>query len=120
MESGRILAQDHGHEAATTNNRMELTALIAACRVLPEDAAVTVNSDSQLAVNTITKWAPKWEKKGWTRKGPPLKNLDLVKELLTLHRAHARCKLAWIAAHRGYRWNEYADSLATAWMRDSL
>jgi ribonuclease HI len=43
-----------------------------------------------------------------------------VQELLAQRRAHAGCKLTWIAAHAGHRWNEYADSLATAWMRDEL
>ena len=120
VDKGEILAQDHGHEAHTTNNRMELEALIAAYRRLPEDARVTVHSDSRLCIDTITKWAPAWERKGWKRKGEPLKNLDLVKELLALYRAHAGCRLVWIAAHSGERWNEYADSLATAWMRPSL
>ena len=119
VEKGEILAQRHGHEAQTTNNRMELTALIEAYRALPEDARVTVHSDSRLCVDTITKWAPGWERKGWKRKGEPLKNLDLVKPLLALFRAHPHCKLVWIAAHSGDRWNEYADSLATAWMRPS-
>ena len=120
VEDGEIVAEAHGHEAHTTNNRMELTALIEAYRTLPEDAAVTVHSDSRLCIDTITKWAPGWERKGWKRKGDPLKNLDLVKELLALYRAHPECRLVWIAAHSGDRWNEYADSLATAWMRDSV
>ncbi len=118
VQGGEILSQGHGHENHTTNNRMELTALIEAYRALPEDARVTVHSDSRLCIDTITKWAPGWERKGWKRKGEPLKNLDLVKPLLALYRAHPKCKLVWIAAHSGDRWNEYADSLATAWMRD--
>ena len=120
VEEGRIEAEGHGAEDDTTNNRMELTALIEAYRMLPEDASVTVFSDSQLCVNTITKWAPGWEKKGWKRKGDPLKNLDLVKELLALYRAHPNCPLEWMRAHAGSRWNEYADSLATAWRRSEL
>ena len=119
VEDGEIRSEKHGHEARTTNNRMELTALIEAYRALPEDARVTVHSDSRLCIDTITKWAPGWERKGWKRKGEPLKNLDLVKELLALYRAHPHCRLVWIAAHNGDRWNEYADSLATAWMRPS-
>lgn len=120
VEDGEIRAQAHGQDADTTNNRMELTALLEAFKALPEDAEVTVHSDSRLCVNTITQWAPGWEKKGWKRKGDPLKNLDLVKPLLALYRAHPKCKLVWIAAHSGDRWNEYADSLATAWMRDEV
>ena len=120
VEDGEVRHSDHGHEAQTTNNRMELTALIAAYRHLPEDAAVPVYTDSRLCVDTITKWAPGWERNGWRRKGAPLKNLDLVKELLRLTRARPKAPLEWIAAHSGYRWNEYADSLATAWMREEL
>ena len=79
-----------------------------------------MHTDSRLCVDTITKWAPGWERKGWKRKGGEIKNLEQVKELLALHRAHPNCSLEWIAAHSGCRWNEYADSLATAWMRDAL
>jgi ribonuclease HI len=120
VENGEIRSQAHGHDPDTTNNRMELTALIAAFKALPEDAQITVFTDSRLCLDTITKWAPGWERRGWKRKGEPLKNLDLVKELLALYRRHPGCKLEWIAAHNGYRWNEYADSLASAWRRPEL
>ena len=119
-EGGEVRAERYGRDEQTTNNRMELTALIEAYKLLPEDAAVSVITDSQLCVNTITKWAPNWERKGWTKKGGPIKNLELVQELLALFRAHPHCPLEWIAAHSGNRWNEYADSLATAWRRDEL
>ena len=117
VEEGEIVDEGHGHDPATTNNRMELSALVAAFEALPEDAEVTVYSDSRLCVDTITKWAPGWERKGWRRKGDPLKNLDLVRPLLALYRAHPRAKLQWIEAHAGARWNEYADSLANVWRR---
>ncbi|MCZ6726215.1 MAG: ribonuclease HI [Acidobacteria bacterium] len=120
VDDGRIVAERHGHESDTTNNRMELTALIEAYRTLEVDAETPVYTDSRLCVDTITKWAPGWERKGWKRKGQPLKNLDLVRQLLALYRAHPACPLEWIAAHSGYRWNEYADSLATAWLRGEL
>ena len=120
VENGEIRAELHGHDSDTTNNRMELTALLEAFKALPEEAAVTIHSDSRLCVDTITKWAPGWERNGWKRKGDPLKNLDLVKPLLAAYRAHPNCKLEWIAAHNGYRWNEYADSLASAWRREEV
>ena len=120
VEGGEIQGEQHGHDPHTTNNRMELRALIEAFKMLPEDAAVDVLTDSRLCVNTITTWAPGWERKGWKKKSGPIKNLELVQELLALHRARPKCKLVWIAAHSGNRWNEYADSLATAWMRDEL
>ena len=120
VKENTIIDEAFGHGGDTTNNRMELTALIAAFRALPEAAEAVVYTDSRLCVDTITKWAPGWERKGWKRKGEPLKNLDLVKELLALFRKHPNCELEWIAAHAGHRWNEYADSLASAWRRDEL
>ena len=120
VEDGAVVSKAHGHEPDTTNNRMELRALIEAFKMLPGNSAVDVHSDSQLCVNTITKWAPAWERRGWKRKTGPISNLDLVRELLERYRAHPTCRLRWIAAHAGHRWNEYADSLATAWMRATL
>ena len=120
VEGGEVREQLHGKDPDTTNNRMELTALIEAYRMLPEDADVVVYTDSRLCVDTITKWAPGWEKKGWKKKSGPIKNLELVQELLALYREHPKAKLEWIAAHSGNRWNEYADSLATAWSRTQL
>ena len=120
VAEGAVLSKAHGHEPDTTNNRMELRALIEAFKMLPGDAAVDVHTDSQLSVNTITKWAPGWERRGWKRKTGPISNLDLVRELLEHSRDHPDCRLRWIAGHAGHRWNEYADSLATAWMRNAL
>ncbi len=120
VTDGEVQSQRHGYDKQTTNNRMELMALIGAFKLLPQDAAETVHTDSRLCVDTITKWAPNWEKKGWKKKDGEIKNLELVQELLELYRAHPKCKLQWIAAHSGNRWNEYADSLSTAWMRDEL
>ncbi len=120
VEDGGIVRQAHGHEPHTTNNRMELRALIEAFTMLPSDAEIDVLSDSELCVNTITRWAPSWERAGWKRKAGPIKNLELVQELLALYRAHPDCRLRWTAAHSGTRWNEYADSLATAWKRSTL
>ncbi len=118
VEEGEIKAERCGHEPEeTTNNRMELTALINAYELLPNDAEVAVITDSKLCLDTITNWAFGWESRGWTRKGKPLKNLDLVKPLFALYKAHPHCPMQWIEAHSGYRWNEYADSLSTAWMR---
>ena len=120
VEGGEIQDQQHGHDPDTTNNRMELQALIAAFTMLPKDAAAVVLTDSRLCVDTITKWAPAWERRGWKRKAGPIKNLELVQQLLAAYRMHPTCELRWVAAHAGNRWNEYADSLAIAWMRTEL
>ena len=120
VADGKIREERHGHDPEPTNNRMELKALIEAYRLLPENAAVVVHTDSKLCADTLNLWAANWERRGWKRKGPPIKNLELVKELWCLFQAHPDCRLEWIRAHSGYLWNEYADSLATAWLRDEL
>ncbi|MFT7680364.1 MAG: ribonuclease HI, partial [Planctomycetota bacterium] len=120
VEGGEVREQLHGTQAKTTNNQMELQALIEAHKALPEDAVVTIYTDSKLCVDTITKWAPNWERNGWTKKSGEIKNLERVQELLALHRARKGCTLQWIAAHSGNLWNEYADSLSSAWRRDEL
>jgi ribonuclease HI len=112
VQDGEILAKGHGRDPDTTNNRMELKALIEAFKKLPDETDLVVYSDSQLCVNTINQWAHGWEKRGWKRKGGPIKNLELVQELYTLAQAKPRIELQWIRAHEGTRWNEYADALA--------
>jgi ribonuclease HI len=114
---GRIVAERDGHEAHTTNNRMELRALIEGCALVPEGTRAVVYTDSQLCVNTITQWAKGWEARGWRRKGGEIKNLELVKELYSLFARRSDLELRWIQAHSGFRWNEYADALATAYRR---
>jgi ribonuclease HI len=76
-------------------------------------------TDSELCVNTITKWAKAWEARGWRKKDGEIKNLELVQELYRLYHGHPGLELRWIKAHNGARWNEYADSLATAYRRES-
>jgi ribonuclease HI len=114
VDRGQIRAEASGTESHTTNNRMELTALIEAFRLLPAGEELTVHSDSELCVRTINEWAPKWERAGWKRKTGPIQNLDLVQELLALSRGHPGCRLLWVRAHSGWLWNEYADALASA------
>ena len=117
---GEVLDQRHGAEVHTTNNRMELTALIAGFDLVPEGTPAIVYTDSKLCVDTITKWAAGWERNGWKRKTGPIKNLDLVQQLYAKAKSRPELKLEWIAAHSGNRWNEYADSLSTAYLREEL
>ena len=117
---GEVVASDHGTSPHTTNNRMELTALIKGFDLVPEGTPATVYTDSKLAVDTITKWAVGWERNGWKRKGGTVQNLDLVQELFAKSKARPELQLQWIAGHSGSRWNEYADSLSTAYLRDEI
>ncbi|MEZ4491771.1 MAG: ribonuclease H [Dehalococcoidia bacterium] len=119
VRSGRILEERHGADPSTTNNRMELTAMIEGLRMLAPDESTSVYSDSQLVVNTLTKWAAGWEQRGWKRKEGPVKNLDLVQQAWELARARPHARIQWIKAHDGSRWNEYADALATTYLRDT-
>lgn len=118
VEDDRIVAERHGFDPQTTNNRMELTALIEAYRALPEGASAIVFSDSQLCVNTVNEWAAGWEARGWRRKSGPIKNLELVKELYALAGRNPGVELRWIRAHDGARWNEYVDALASTYLRE--
>ncbi len=120
VREGKVIEHKYGHEKDTTNNRMELTGLIEACKLVDPATAIEVYTDSELCVNTINQWAPAWEKNGWKRKTGPIKNLELVKELYALCKARPLLKLKWIKAHNGWLWNEYADSLSTAWSREKL
>jgi ribonuclease HI len=118
---GKVIAEDYGSEGHTTNNRMELRAMIAGLEMLPPDTEINVYTDSELIVNILTKWAPLWEANGWKKKSPgPIANLELVQRAYELSRARPKAHIRWIKAHVGNRWNEYADALATAYRRDTV
>lgn len=119
VRDGVIVAERCGSDPATTNNRMEMTAVLEAYRLLPEDSDETIHSDSELVVRTVTQWAKAWERAGWKRKTGPIANLDLVQLLMEESRRRPRVNLQWIASHSGLRWNEYADALAGRWLEES-
>lgn len=114
-----IITEARGAEPQTTNNRMELTALLAGFALVPRGTAAVVMTDSQLCVDTINSWAADWERNGWRRRRGAIKNLDLVQELYRVAKARPEIELRWIKSHNGYRWNEYADALASAYRRSS-
>ncbi|HEX6254477.1 MAG TPA: ribonuclease H [Euzebyales bacterium] len=112
-----IVDEAHGHEPDTTNNRMELTALIAGFDLVPVGEVATVYSDSNYCVRMINEWADGWARNNWRRRSGPVKNLDLVTALYERARARPELELRWIKAHDGSRWNEYADALSVAYRR---
>jgi len=113
-----IVEEAKGADPYTTNNKMELTALIAGLGMAPAELPIDIYTDSQLIVNIVTKWADGWETRGWTKKSPgPIANLELVKGAHALRRQKPLARIQWIKAHSGYRWNEYADALATSYRR---
>ncbi|MDJ0791089.1 MAG: ribonuclease H [Acidimicrobiia bacterium] len=118
VEDDEIIDERFGFGGDTTNNRMELTALIEAVRLVPAGTSAVVYSDSNLAVRTINEWAAGWERRGWKRKSGPVENLDLVKEAYRAYRDRPELELRWIKAHVGFKWNEYADELANRGRRE--
>jgi ribonuclease HI len=109
-----------GGERQTTNNRMELLAVIAGLRTLEEPATVSIVTDSQYVAKGMTTWIHSWRRKGWrTASGTPVKNRDLWEELDTLGRRH-RLRFEWIRGHNGHPENERADALAREAIRDMV
>lgn len=104
-----------GGEANTTNNRMEITAVIEALAMLKEPCNVTLYSDSQYVCNALTKgWAKKWKANNWMRnKTDPALNPDLWERLLTLYDKH-NVTIVWVKGHAGHPENERCDKLAVA------
>lgn len=102
-----------GGQAQTTNNRMELTAVIMALRALKEPCSVTLTSDSKYVVDGVTRgWAKSWRAKGWRKgDGKPALNPDLWGELLELLELHS-VEFVWVKGHAGHPYNERCDRLA--------
>ncbi len=102
-----------GGEKDTTNNRMEILAVIKALDILKEPCEVTLYSDSQYVCNAISKgWAKKWRDNGWKRnKNQPALNKDLWERLLLLLEKHV-VNVVWIKGHAGHEENERCDILA--------
>ena len=101
-----------GFAAETTNNRMELTAVIEGLRALSRDCEVEVHTDSQYVKQGIEQWIGNWKRNGWkTAAGKPVKNQDLWRQL-DAEAARHRVRWHWVRGHAGNEGNEAADRLA--------
>jgi ribonuclease HI len=101
-----------GGEAATTNNRMELTAVIEALATLKRRVPVVLHTDSQYVQKGITEWIRNWKARGWrTAAKEPVKNVDLWKRLDEIAAGH-EIRWVWVKGHAGHDGNERADALA--------
>ena len=101
-----------GGERETTNNRMELTAVIEALGALTRPCDVRLTSDSTYVLKGIQEWLPNWKKRNWkTASKKPVKNVDLWQKLDSLISKH-KINWHWIKGHSGHRENEIADELA--------
>ncbi len=104
-----------GAEAETTNNRMELTAVIMALKALKEPCDVELTTDSKYVCDAVNKgWVYSWRKNGWRKadKKPAL-NVDLWEQLLKLLETHS-VSFVWVKGHNGHPYNERCDRLAVA------
>ena len=106
------MPEDTGGEEETTNNRMELTAVIEALSAVKRPVPMTIYLDSQYVKNGIDSWIAGWKRKGWrTASGQPVKNVDLWKKLDELVSTHD-IDWQWVKGHAGEEGNEKADELA--------
>jgi len=101
-----------GGESETTNNRMELTAVIEGLMALKRPCEVKVTSDSTYVLKGVQEWMPNWKKRGWkTASKQPVKNVDLWQKLDAVIGEH-EIDWRWVKGHSGHRENEIADQLA--------
>lgn len=109
-----------GGESRTTNNRMELTAAIAALEALRQPCAVTLHTDSVYVMQGLTQWLPGWKARGWrTAERKPVKNQDLWQRLDAAAARHA-VDWRWVKGHSGDAGNEAADRLANRGLDEHL
>ena len=102
-----------GGEKETTNNRMELTAVIMALEALKESCNITLYTDSRYVMDGIEKWIYAWKKSGWktSNKKAPVKNVELWQKLDELRQKH-EIRFVWVKGHAGHVENERCDELA--------
>ena len=114
LEYGEHLRELSGAEALTTNNRMELTAVIRALEALKRSVAARVYTDSEYVRRGITEWLPNWKARGWrTADRKPVKNQDLWEQLDAAAARHD-LEWKWVKGHSGVPGNERVDALANA------
>ena len=112
MQSGGNSKELWGGEPNTTNNRMELTAVIRALEALKRPTAAQVHTDSQYVQKGISLWIHNWKRNGWrTADKKPVKNAELWQALDALAKQH-EIKWLWVKGHAGHPGNERADALA--------
>ena len=109
-----------GGEAQTTNNRMELTAVLSGLKTLNRPCDVVICTDSQYVKNGMESWIHNWKKNGWKTAGrQPVKNADLWQQLDEQVARH-RVRWQWVKGHAGHVENERADALANRGVEQAL
>ena len=112
LRSGKHESELSGGQAQTTNNRMELTAVIEGLRALKKPSQVSIYTDSRYVMDGASKWLPGWKRNGWkTADKKPVKNEDLWRQL-DAEMARHTLEWQWVPGHSGHPENERADFLA--------
>jgi len=113
LRSGTHEKELSGSEPGTTNNRMEMTAVLRALQALKAPCDVTLHTDSRYVIDGMTKWIHGWQKNGWkTAAKKPVLNAELWQELIAVARPHA-IDWRWVKGHAGHAENERVDQLAS-------
>ena len=119
LQSGTAQKELCGGESLTTNNRMELTAVIEALGALTRGCKVALYTDSKYVMDGLNEWLPNWKKRGWKTAGKkPVKNQDLWQLLDAAVERH-EIQWHWVKGHAGDPGNERADALANAGIAQS-
>lgn len=112
LRPGGGIVEEFGGELITTNNRMELTAILMALKSLGDGKPAVIHSDSQYAVSGLTVWSKSWARRGWHKKdGNQMPNRDLW-VALEAQKQRVRAAFKWVRGHSGDPGNERADALA--------
>ncbi len=114
LRSKGIEKELSGGEKDTTNNRMEMMAVISALEALTQPCNVKIVTDSQYVMKGMLEWLPSWKKRNWkTAAKKPVKNVDLWQRIEKATERHA-LEWEWVRGHQGHEGNERADALAVA------
>ena len=113
LRCGEVEKELSGGAPTTTNNRMELTAVIEALKALKKQCRITLYTDSRYVMDGVNEWMPNWKNNGWrtSNKKSPVKNIELWQQLDTLLNGH-EVKWVWVKGHNGHPENERVDALA--------
>lgn len=113
LRYGDVEKELSGGESDTTNNRMELTAVIEALKALKRPCNITLYTDSRYVMDGVNQWLPNWKVNGWrtSNKKSPVKNIDLWQALESQLEKH-QIKWVWVKGHNGHPENERVDKLA--------
>lgn len=120
LRMGKHEKELSGSEADTTNNRMEMMAVLRALRALTRPCEINLHSDSRYVIDGMTKWIHGWQKKGWINSSKkPVRNADLWHDLIEAAAPH-RITWIWVKGHDGHVENERVDKLASAAAEQAL